>query len=248
MLEPSTNAVSLPTGEIAFTLSNGTDRTFRTNFYSWAVYRWEDGRWHHVAPTMTPDPLHSLPPGDSHRWTLTVDDTDLSKPSFRTQGTADVTVEALGGGTYAFAVDGWWADQEATPTYEHKSVRAVRFPIEGDPLELEPSSAVTDVQREGDAVVVTATNERAAQTDEDRPATFVLAHDESADDPRQLITEQVYRSWPLRDALAHAGPDVAEVRVETTTTSVPAFGVAEDRPPLAYDGRTYRLSVDDSRE
>jgi hypothetical protein len=61
-------------------------------------------------------------------------------------------------------------------------------------------------------------------------------------DAHRLITEQVYRRWPLRDALAYAPPGVREVRVETVANGLhnPFGGVAE-RSPLAYDGEQFRM-------
>lgn len=237
-LAHSASSVELP-GEVSFTLSNGTDRTFMTNLYDWTLYRWEDG-WHRVAPTMVNDPLMELPPGESHTWTVALGSDDLAKPRFRSSGTEDLEVGALGGGHYAFAARGWWDDQDSTPSYEHKTVCAARVELDGDQLPLVPSHAVTGTRRDGDTVVVEADNPRSDGT----PATFVLSRDEDAPDPRPMITEQVYRSWPLRDALAHAtGAD--EVRVETTTGITPLFGVhADDDPAVEYDGRTYRLRAE----
>lgn len=242
-MEPPDGPARLPEDAVEFTLHNGGDRTFETNFYGWALYRLEDGRWHRVAPTSWPQPLTPLPAGESHAWTVQIDTTDLSPYQFRTQGTTDLSVGPLGGGTYAFAVDGWWADQSATPTYEHQTVAAAAFAVEGDPLELVPSDAVVEATRDGDTVTVTADDPAATDSDRTREGTFVLRRNDEADGGRTLVTERVYRHWPLRDALAHADSDVTEIRVETTTAGVPPFGVQDDEPPVTYDGRTYRVSA-----
>lgn len=237
-LAHSASSVDLP-GDVSFTLSNDTGATFMTNFYNWALYRWADG-WRRVAPTMVNDPLMELPPGESHTWTVAVRNDDLAAPTFRTSGTDELDVGALGGGRYAFAAQGWWTDQDATPTHEHKTVAAARVRLVGDRLELVPSRAVTGSRREGDTVVVSADNPRGEGT----PATYVLTRDDDAANSRELVTEQVYRAWPLRDALAHAG-DATEVRVETTTSITPLFGVHEDEgPAVTYDGRTYRIATE----
>ncbi|WP_436926567.1 hypothetical protein [Halosimplex amylolyticum] len=244
VLEHAAASVALPNAEITFTLRNGTDRPFQTNFYDWALYRWEDGRYHRVAPQAVPEPLMQLAPGESHRWTLALDADDRAAARRRSEGTEGIAVDPVGGGHYAFAAEGWWKDQERTPSYEHKTVCAARFELEGQPLDLLPSEAVTDTSREGDTVVVTADNPRGG---EDRTeATYVLTRDDDATGAMELITEQVYREWPLRDALAHAGPDVREVRVETTTGVAPIFGVQSDEDPaVTYDGRTYRISAEE---
>ena len=240
VLEHSAGSVALPEAEISFTLTNGTDRTFATNFYDWALYRWEAGRWFRIAPFAVPEPLMSLEPGESHTWTLTLDDTEPGDGRVRSQGTERITVRPVGGGSYAFGVGGWWQNQSATPVYKHQTVCAARFRLDGPDLELVASDAVTDTRRDGDTVVVSAEN----PDDGGDPATYVLTRDEDAADPEQLITEQVYRQWPLRDALAHADAAVREVRVETTTSTVPPFGVQDDEPPIRYDGRTYRITAE----
>lgn len=240
LLEGFASEATLP-AEIGFRLSNGTDRAFHTNFYDWSLHRWESGRWHRTAPTAVPEPLMTVPPGEAHEWTLTLTNEGLDDPLLRSEGTEAITVRGVGGGPYAFAAEGWWDDQEQTPTYEHQTVCAARFQLDGDALPLEPSRAVTDSRRDGDSVTVAAENPR---TDEGDEATYVLTRDDDAADPRTLITEQVYRQWPLRDALAHAEPDVAEVRVETTTGSTPPFGVRGDGPAIEYDGHTYRVSAE----
>jgi len=192
-----------------------------------------------LTPLEVPQPLMELPPGESHTWTVTFEDDDLGRVAFRSSGTSDVTVGAVGGGTYAFAAEGWWDDQAATPTYEHRTVFAAQFELTGEALQLVPSDAVTDTRRDGDRVVVEADN-----PDGGDPATYALTQDEDATDPREFVTEQVYRQWPLRDALAHAGEDVQEVYVETTTPVSPPFGVRTDEDPaVRYDGRTYRVDV-----
>lgn len=240
-LSYSASSVALP-GEVSFTLHNNADRRFMTNFYNWALYRWEGGRWRHVAPLLVNEPLMTLEPGESHTWTVTLSDGNLETPEFRASGTSEVTVEPVGGGHYAFAVEGWWDGQDETPTYEHKTVCAARFEAEGRQLPLVPSSAVTGTRREGDTVVVAAENPRGS---DGTPATYVLTRDDSASDPRELVTEQVYRQWPLRDALAHAD-GAGEVRVETTTGTTPLFGVREDEDPaVAYDGATFRIGAEE---
>ncbi|WP_123538275.1 hypothetical protein [Halosimplex salinum] len=247
LLEHAASSVALPDAENAFTLRNGTDRTFRTNFYDWALYRWEGGEWHRVAPQGVPEPLMRLAPGESHTWTLALGNDDVEEPTLRSQGTESIAVDPVGGGHYAFAAEGWWREQDQTPTYEHKTVCAARFELEGPPLDLVPSAAVTGTRREGDTVVVSADNPRRDGGDDGgTEATYVLTRDDDASDARALITEQACREWPLRDALAHADPDVREVRVETTTRVVPIFGVRSDEnPAIAYDGRTYRITAEE---
>lgn len=242
VLEPSTTTASLPQAELSFTLRNGTDRPFESNFYDWSLYRWERGRWHYIMPLAGVDPLNTLSPGFSHRWMLTVDNERFPQSWTRPLGDEDLTLHGLGGGTYAFSIDGWWPDQEETPADEHKTAYAARFTLDGEPLSLEPSRDVTDVERGCRTVVVSLIDERATETDDEPGATLVLTRDDSVTDPYHLVTEQLYRQGPLRDAIAYAEPHLTEVRVETSAT-IPQRGMPEDPSPVAYEGQTYRVDT-----
>jgi hypothetical protein len=88
-LERSTETVGLPRGEVSFTLRNGTERVFNTNFYSWGIWKRVDGDWFHVLPRMTNDPLNPMEPGDEHTWTVEVDNGEEVGP---VEGTDSVTV------------------------------------------------------------------------------------------------------------------------------------------------------------
>lgn len=239
-LEPSATEGALPSDEFAFALDNGTDRTFQTNFYDWTLAKRVDGEWYHVAPGAVPEPLMSLDPGDGHRWTLAV---SSEPPNPRVRAVADegdISVYGLGAGTYAFGVAGWFEDED----YEHKTVFAARFELTGDPVTLTPSEAVREAARDGDVVTVRADG---AEGEDAREATYVLERAEDAGDAREMITEQVIRRWPLCDALAHVEDGVREVRVESTTGSVPAFGVRDDAAPIRYDGEAFRARVEDPK-
>jgi hypothetical protein len=193
---------------------------------------------------MWPQPLHRLRPGANHTWDFTAS-TSPRDPTegYRASGEAAVDARPLGGGTYAFAISGWFADQTATPTHEHQTAYAARFDLDGPQLSLEPSSRVRDTTRDGSTINVDARLDD--PSDGEREATFVCTRAPDADDARRLVTEQVYGRWPLRDALAHAGDGVDEVRVHSHTTTHPAFGVQDDEPAVAYDGTTWTASVED---
>jgi hypothetical protein len=237
-IEPAATAGELPTAEFAFTLENGIDRTFETNFYDWTLAKRVDGEWYYVAPRLVPEPLMRLEPGDDHEWTLTASSERANTRYPSAADKSDLSVRGLGAGTYAFAVDGWFEDAD----YEHQTVFAARFELAGDPLELTPSAAVQQVTRDGDAVTVRA---EGVDSEDAREATYVLERTEDADDAREMITEQVIRRWPLCDALAHVEDGVRAVRVVSTTGSVPAFGVLDDRSPVRYDGDAFRVRVED---
>ncbi|NHN47559.1 hypothetical protein G9464_08110 [Halostella sp. JP-L12] len=238
-LEPSAAEGDLPVAEFAFALRNDTDQTFSTNFYDWSLSKRVDGEWFRVAPRMVPEPLMSLAPGEDHRWTLAA---SSERPDPKTDSVADegdVSVRGLGAGTYAFAVDGWFEDGD----HEQQVVFAARFELAGDPVALTPSAAVREAARDGDVVTVQADG---SDHEDAREATYVLERvEDPAEEPRELITEQAIRRWPLCDALAHVEAGVRTVRVESTTGTVPAFGVHDDAPPIRYGGDAFRASVED---
>jgi hypothetical protein len=243
VLEPAVESASLPDATLEFTLTNGSDRKVATNFYSWAVYRKEGGRWHHVAPRYVNQPLMHLPSGDTHTWHLTADSDVPAGTPPAASGTEDVAVAPLGGGTYAFTIDGWFPDQTATPTYEHETVWAARFRLDGPDLALEPSDRVTGHDRVGGTVEVDARG--FDPREESRAATYVLSRTPDATAARELVTEQAYRYWPLRDALAFADDDVDEIRVRSYTGTHPPYGLQDDQPAVRYEGSTWTASVED---
>lgn len=234
-------STALPDARATFTLHNRSDRRFASNFYDWGVYRREGGRWHRVAPLEVNQPLMYLDPGASHAWTVELSSEIPTEQGLHAGGTDDVGVRPVGGGTYAFAVAGWFPDQTATPTHEHKTVHAARFDLDGPELSLEPSDAVRSVERDGDVVRIKADGDPG----EERAATYVLRRAPEATAPVPLTTEEAYRRWPLRDALAHAAEGVAEVRLRAPDGTHPPFGVHADDPvAYAYEGTTWLETVE----
>lgn len=232
--ESTNRSGTLPRAEFEFTLTNETNATFQTNFYAWRVWKRVDGEWYHVAPRMWPDPLMAVRPGESHTWSVSVDNADLDRPIPRAEGTSEVTVVGLGAGEYAFGVDGWFQGQH----YEDGTGVAVPFELTGDPLEL-TAIGIDRVERDGDAVRVYADPDEGED-----PAAYVLTRvDDTPTEPRRMITEQVLRDTPLRNALAHFEPDVRRVRLETGTTTYPPFGVDEPRY-VRYEGETYSIEAE----
>lgn len=235
-LEPSVGSRTLPGASSSFTLHNRGDRPFMTNDYSWTIHRWEADRWWRVAPKGIPAiGMAELSPGNAKTWQLTVTNDDLSQPAIDFTGRQAISVSGLGGGIYAFGIDGWWKDRDS-----RRLVAAARFPLDADQLALRPSGAVTGATRDGETVTVTADRELGTEA---HPAVFVLERATDTAGAVRSITEQVLRSWPLRDALAYAVPDVDRVRVEAPTMATPAFGIQEGWPPITYEGHTFRVSA-----
>lgn len=121
-LTSSAESVTLPEDTIEFTLRNTTDTRLKTNFYGWALWQRTGDDWLHVAPEFYPQPLMSLAPGESHRWTLT---TGAETQDAGNSGTSDIEVGNLDAGEYAFGTDGWFASED----HEHETAFAVRFRV-----------------------------------------------------------------------------------------------------------------------
>lgn len=234
VIDPADQFGSLPRAEFDFTLGNEMNATFETNFYGWSVWKRVEEKWYNIAPRFVNQPLMRLRPGDSHEWHLTVDNADLDRPIPHSGGTRDVTVVGLGAGTYAFGIDGWFEGQ----TYEDKTGVAARFELTGDQLELTPVG-IDRAERDGDTVVVHDESEG----NDDRGRYVVTRIESAPEDPSRMITEQVVRETPLRNALAHFESRVRQVRLEAETTTFPAFGVNGTRY-VEYEGETYSVKAE----
>jgi hypothetical protein len=241
-LTPSTQQGSLPTTTFEFTLTNETDVRFDTNFYAWRVWKRVDGSWFHVAPTAWPQPLMALEPGESHMWTLTVDNTKSDGAPFsHVEGRQSILLSGLGGGTYAFTTDGWFATED----YQNGLGFAARFDLSGDPVELTPTDEVTETTREGDTVVVNTDREAGGDA---RKAAYIVdrvAEGESSDGAaRGVITEQILRNRELRNTLPFFEDGVETVRLEEQNATFPAFGINDPRL-VEYEGVRYRITAEE---
>lgn len=230
-----------PPATVSFTLRNGTEVQYDINFYSWSLHKRVDGSWFRVAPGATPDPLMGLAPGEQHTWRLSVDgENHAGEIVGGISGTADVTVPALGGGEYAFGVDGWFAGEG----HERKTAFAARFTLDADPLVLTGTGDVEDVQVESDTV--TARWTRNSDNTEAAEAEYRLSRVEPPADAPRVLPEQAVRQVladdPLRDALVLAlEHDAREVRLRGRTTTHPPFGVRGRT--FVYEGTGYRVSA-----
>jgi hypothetical protein len=240
VLEPSRRALG-PGSSVDFTLHNRSERTLRTNFYNWNVHKRVDGDWYHVAPRMWNDPLMSVSPGESHTWTLTLDNGDVEEGATvpRASGTEDVAVAGVGGGTYAFRSRGWFEDDD----HDQAVAFAATFDLDANPLALVPTDAVAGTSRDGDTLVADST--RGDPDDEDyRLGAYTLARVDAPDaDVRTLVAEQVVRRERLRDALALAlEHDAERVRIEEYDATYPLFGLQESTV-FAFRGQHYEVSA-----
>lgn len=249
VLEPSTTELDLP-GELAVTLANGTDRSFRTNFYGWRLDKRVEGRWYRVAPGFVPQPATGIRPGGSYTWRVSMDGDahNGGEPVPPGSGADGPTVGALGPGRYAVAVDGWFEGEN----HERQTAFVAAFDLRGEPLELTTTGYVESVTAAGDTLTARWTRNDGHDGDH-REATYVVERLRVTGAPgaRPVITEQVVRDGafrsPLRDALALATRhDVREVRLAGKTAIYPPFGV--DGRTVEYDGTAYRISTTEEAE
>jgi hypothetical protein len=241
-LTPADAELSLPTAETTFTLANETDYTFMVNFYNWGVHKRVEGEWYYIAPRMIPQPLHTLPAGESHEWTFAVDNsqTPTGGPSSESGG----TLAGLGGGEYVFETSGWFESGD----HEHQIGLGARFTLDGDQLQLTKPDDVSSTG-DGETVVVT----RDDQTGEPTEALVVERVGESGVPPNQPmhdhIAEQLVRPYPfanrpfLGNALAFFESDVSVVRVESTTELDVRFD-RENHYYFQYRGEFYEARIE----
>jgi len=240
-LTPSMDGLTLPTDSGTFTLANDTDSEFFANFYNWGLHKRVDGEWYYIVPLEWPEPLHTLPSGERHEWTLEVD--NAQDPSRGVSGETGATVAQLGGGEYAFEVSGWFESGD----HDHRIGLGVRFDVDGAQIELTASDDLSGT-REDDTVVVTRDDEDEAPTE-----AFVLERVGEGGVPagkpiHDRIAEQLVRPAPwseralFRDALAFFEDDVSTVRLEQAAEFDPLFG-RDERYYLRYSGDIYEADV-----
>ncbi|MFT4945790.1 MAG: hypothetical protein ACI8TL_000017 [Natronomonas sp.] len=228
ILEPSTR--SLAAGEIEFVLSNHSDAALSTNFYDWRLDKRVDGEWYHVAPFEINEPLMSVPPGESHTWSVAVENSAVEAGEMvpRTSGTEDLTLAGVGGGWYAFRARGWFEDED----YENDFAFAGMFDYEADPLELTTSNSIGETEFEGETLV-------GKPAEGQTGGTYALERAEG-NDAERVITEQLLRSPHRRDAVALAEEyDADRVRLDGYTTD---SYVADPLGAFRYQGQQYELT------
>lgn len=234
----STAHATLPIGTLSFTLRNEGSQTFTTNFWEWHVHKYVDGRWFHIAPRFWHVPAMDVASGESHTWTLTVDNTKLDgSPLPTARGTKAVDLAGLGGGQYAFGTTGWFEDGD----HEYQTGVAALFELDGPGIELRPTDEVTAVKADGETVTVRAERE---DLDQSRIAAFELTR---TDDPegqvREYIVEMAMRNRRLRNTLPFFESGVERVRLVEPNSTYPPFGVNEPRA-IAYGGETYQITAE----
>lgn len=233
-MQPASASGELPEASYEFSLENERDTRFNVNFYQWKLQKYVDGEWFYVAPREWPEPLMRLEPGESHTWTLTVDNTDLARSIPSSVGSESATVAGLGGGTYSFGVPGWFEGEDTSA----QTAFATRFELSGDQLTLGPTPDVSERVRDGDTVLVDW------PVDQGDPVTYRVTRLKSVpEDAERVIAEQVIRDTPLRNALALFERWSRIVEIDTRTGAFSHATLTEDRT-IEYQGTGYEIEVE----
>ncbi|WP_435154341.1 hypothetical protein [Haladaptatus sp. DFWS20] len=217
----------MPKATLSFKLSNETGATFGFGPYHWTVWKLVDGQWYRIGPRMAPDLGAILDSGGSYTWNLAIDITNLVRSIDGQQSEQDITLPGLGGGTYAFGIDGLFQGQK----YDNGTGAATRFELVGDSLSLTPMDDLQVVSRDGDEKHV-----RASQANTAYLATRV--ENPNAETTRK-IPEQVIRLTPIRNLLASFEDGVSQVRLDGRDTY---FG--NSTLLIEYEGSTYRIETE----
>lgn len=237
-LDPAERTVQ--SGEsLDFSLRNNSERILETNFYNWALHKHVEGEWHRIAPREWAQPLMHLAPGDVHTWTVTVQNDGVlaGEPTTGSGETEGVTLEGLGGGHYAFRGRGWFEDA----SHEDALAFAAMFELDGDPLSLVPTDAITHTEFEGETLVATSSR---GDAEKHQLVSYTLERvEEPSKEPRTVLTEQVYRYEQFRDVFALACQhDADTVRLEEHTGPIPQVSMGLDGY-IQFQGSTYRIAA-----
>lgn len=239
-LEPSSRSIG--TDEpIEFTLHNRSEQTLQTNFYNWMVHKFVDDEWFHVAPRGWNDPMMFVESGETHTWTLTVDNEGIEAGESvpRSGGTEAITVGGFGGGDYAFRGRGWFEGE----SHESATAFAATFAFDGEPLELTTTDAVEETEWDDDSLVA-----RSSRGDPDGDSSRLGAYElrpveDPDEEPTRMIPEQVVRNERLRDVVALAiEHDAEEVRLEEYDSTVPIFG-SNSPSVFEYEDTYYEVTA-----
>ncbi|GAA0231095.1 hypothetical protein GCM10009000_053070 [Halobacterium noricense] len=226
LMTPSKERAELPNDAISFTLSNETGTRFTTNYYHWRVWKLVDGEWFYIAPRVVPEPAMMLQSGGSHTWNLTIDNATLGGRIDGAQGTEDITLPGVGGGTYAFGISGWFEGQE----YDNGTGVATRFELVGDSLSLTPTDDLREVGRDSE--------EKHVRADETN-ATYLATRVEKPDGGTvRKIPEQAIRIAPIRNLLASFEDGISQVRLDGRNVYL-----RETPQHIDYKGAVYKIET-----
>lgn len=241
-LIPETQSVQ-PDQPTDFTLRNRSDQQFNTNVHHWQLYKQVDGEWYYIMPQSWIEPMTPLEAGEEHTWTATIETGRVSDGDRIEEVVFNepLTTAGLGGGHYAFGIDGWFTNGST----EESIALATGFELETDPLKLAPTSDISVIKRDGDTLIARSTSDEeengSSHSDE-----FILERIENPDTtPKQVIVEQVVRDQQLRNAMALSQEhDAARVRIEAFSRYSPSLRI-DDIQSFVFQGSYYRVEINE---
>jgi hypothetical protein len=240
VLEPSTRTIEA-SESIDFTLHNRSDLALKTNFYNWRIHKRVDGDWYRVAPRGYNEPLMTVSPGESHTWTVSIDNDGIADGESIPwmSGTEQLTLRGVGGGHYAFRARGWFADE----SYEESIAFAATFEFDGPPIELTTTNSIEGVGWEDETLVATSSRGDPDNEYSKRGAFELERLDEAGSEAETVITEQILRQPQLRDTIALAAEhDADRVRLEEYNGVTPIFGSRSDKI-YEFQGSYYEVTT-----
>jgi hypothetical protein len=228
-VRPSTERAELP-ASVTFRFVNHAEETLGCGH--WTLYKLHEGTWYDLGPYIRLSICYQEPPGGTDAMTYEL----FNGHGFDDGIRGDERIQDyIGGGRYA-AVVGFGAETGRS---------GALLDIDADPVELVPTADAT-AERDGDRVVVTSDDWRAAADDDHRERTRLrLTRADAAE--RTLIREQVMqrRYRGLRNSLPFLEADVGEV-VLRTDDSVADRTTGYDSPQARFrlDGQAYEIAVE----
>lgn len=234
----SDNQAELPQDDLTVEATNNTDEQFTTTPTSLVLRKVTDSGsvWLHppLEVFRQDGPAHSLKPGDSMTWNLSVS----NELSF--DWDSDYQVNGLGPGEYVVEF-GYRRDAYVADGIEFDAPSA-RLEVIGEPPSLEPVG-VRDVERDGGTVIARMNRGEDGE---------VTLRGTDADDVPTLLLEQVVRVRLLRSLLYYAvveDADRVELRgignaVDRMDARLPSVdGFSGNVREFMYKGTAYELEV-----
>lgn len=93
---------------LTLSLHNDGDRAFGFNPHDWAVKRWTDQGWRHVAPQEYVEPWYEVAPGETYEWILSTE----SHAGPMSEDSMAVVADLSSGENYAFRVHGQYVGDD----------------------------------------------------------------------------------------------------------------------------------------
>lgn len=251
----SSPSLSLPRDETRITLHNGGLHRVIVNDTFDSVFRRSAGGWQYTPPSsgaLLPRSV-GVEPGESRRWTVVADTTDLAEPGPGYSTDGQMHRLRFTPGQYAFGtmlhIDG----------SEQIRMYSASFEVTGERPPLVPSNRVTSHSRNEDTLVVRTQTE----SEHENARRVSLVADRLSLHPRNAATLSLFELYNpgylrpisdglfvdgdltklLRDGFAIVEPADARIRVETVDTTRPPLGLTENESlAVTYGGQSWRLT------